>query len=179
MSNIFFSSDLHFHHRNIMSFCPTTRLGNSIDEMNELLIQKYNSRVSNNDTVYLLGDISFGTFEQTKDTISRLNGTKHLIYGNHDQVIRKHQELQNLFESVQDYKRIRIGKTTVILCHFPFRSWDMRHHGSFHLFGHTHGKLDEYPLGRSMDVGIDARPDGDMLPWSWEDIKPVLIQREI
>lgn len=177
MSNIFFSSDLHFHHRNIMSFCPTTRLGNSIDEMNELLIAQHNSRVRPQDTVYLLGDISFGTAEETKTVVQRLNGKKHLIYGNHDQVIRRDVTIQSTFESVQDYKRIKIGKKHVMLSHFPMRSWEMMQHGSYHLYGHCHGNLEHTPYGRSMDVGIDARP-GDMMPWSWEEIDAILKDRE-
>ena len=177
MSNNFFSSDHHFFHKNIQSFCPTTRLGTTVEEMNELLIAQHNSRVCPQDTVYMLGDVSFGTAEHTKVVLSQLNGKKHLIYGNHDQIIRRDVTIQSMFESVQDYKRIKIGKKHVMLSHFPMRSWEMMQHGSYHLYGHCHGNLEHTPYGRSMDVGIDARP-GDMMPWSWEEIDAILKDRE-
>lgn len=178
MSNNFFSSDLHFFHKNIQSFCPNTRLGSTVEEMNELLIGRHNSVVRPQDIVYLLGDISFGTAEETKTVVQRLNGKKHLIYGNHDMVIRRDATIQELFESVQDYKRVKIGKKQVMMSHFPMRSWEMRGHGSYHLYGHMHGKLETEPYGLSMDVGIDARP-GDMMPWEWEEINAILKEREV
>lgn len=178
MSNNFFSSDHHFFHKNIQSLCPTTRLGSTVEEMNEFLIGQHNSVVRPQDTVYMLGDVSFGTAEQTKSVLSQLNGKKHLIYGNHDRMIRRDVTIQSMFESVQDYKRIMVGKKRVMLSHFPMRSWEMMQHGSYHLYGHMHGKLEHTAYGRSMDVGIDARP-GDMMPWSWEEIDNILKEREI
>ena len=177
MSNIYFVSDNHYFHKNILTLCRETRLGDTVEEMNSLMIDAHNSVVKSKDTVYFLGDFSFGTEEQTKSVLSSLNGIKHLIYGNHDQVIRKSSELQSMFETIQDYKRIKIGKRFVMLLHYPMRTWDMRHHGHYHLYGHEHGRLETTPNGRSMDVGIDTR--NDMTPWSWEEIDSILGKRDV
>lgn len=177
MSSIFLTSDNHYFHKNILTLCRETRLGDTVEEMNSLMIDAHNSVVRPEDIVYFLGDFSFGTSEETAAVLGYLNGKKHLIYGNHDQVIRKSPELQSMFETVQDYKRIKIGKRFVMLLHFPMRTWDMQRHGHYHLYGHEHGRLEQTPNGRSMDVGIDTRKD--MRPWSWEEIDSILGKRDV
>ena len=140
--------------------------------MNELMIQAHNATVRRNDTVYFLGDFSFGTAEQTKGIIARLNGQKHLIYGNHDKVIRGDLSIQNMFESVQDYKKTSVDKIGAVLFHYPMREWEQCHRGYYHLHGHTHGSL---PMkGRSFDVGIDNRDSCDMKPWHWDELHKIL-----
>lgn len=176
-TNTFFVSDNHFFHKNIQRYCPKTRFGKDVEEMNELMIAAHNAKVPENGTVYFLGDFSFGTAEQTQGVIRRLNGHKHLIYGNHDKIIKNDHVAQRMFESVQDYKEINVEKTRVILFHFPMREWNQMHRGSYHLFGHVHGGFDHQPHGRSMDVGIDTRTD--MAPWSWEEVHRVISKREV
>lgn len=177
MNKVWFASDHHFFHKRIQEFCPTTRRGESVEEMNELIIQAHNSCVGYADHVYFLGDFSFGTDEQTLMALRRLNGLKHLVYGNHDKVIKNNKEIQSLFASIQDYKRLSVEKQTVILFHFPIREWESCHHGSFHLYGHVHGGLPG--IGRSMDVGLDARDDNSMRPWSWDEIHSKLSKMPI
>lgn len=177
MSNVFLTSDNHYFHKNILTLCHETRLGDTVEEMNSIMIDAHNSVVKPNDAVYFLGDFSFGTEDQTKAVLSSLNGAKHLIYGNHDQVILKSSDLQSMFDSVQFYKRIKIGKRFVALLHYPMRTWDMQRHGHYHLYGHEHGRLEVAPNGRSMDVGIDTR--SDMHPWAWEDVDSILGNRDV
>jgi hypothetical protein len=62
--------------------------------------------------------------------------------------------------------------------HYPIHEWEQINYGAFHLFGHVHASY-QFGRGRSMNVGIDARPKGDMMLWSWEEIKEILLQREI
>ena len=166
----FFVSDNHFWHRRVSEFCPNTRRGSCIEETNELMIEAHNEVVRKNDLVYFLGDFSFGTAQQTLEIVSRLNGAKHLIYGNHDKVIRGDASIQRKFVTVQDYKRVSVDKIGVVLFHFPMREWEQCHRGYYHLHGHVHGSMNNAPHGRSMDVGIDARSDNLMQPWSWEEI---------
>jgi calcineurin-like phosphoesterase family protein len=179
MNDIFFTSDNHFYHKRIKEFCPNTRKGNSVEEMNELMIQAHNATVRRNDTVYFLGDFSFGTAEQTKGIISRLNGQKHLIYGNHDKVIRGDASIQRMFVSINEYKKTSVDKIGAVMFHYPMREWEQCHRGYYHLFGHVHGSLMDKPHGRSMDVGIDTRPEGDMKPWHWEEIHAILKNQPI
>lgn len=78
---VFFTSDLHFGHNNIMRFC--NRPFKSIEEMDEALIQKWNSVVSKNDLVFDLGDFAFAPNWRWKEILGRLNGHHYLILGNH------------------------------------------------------------------------------------------------
>ena len=174
---VFFTSDTHFFHSNILKFQAETgtRLGSTVEEMNQIIVDRWNEQVGKNDQVYILGDVSFGNVEKTDTLLKQLSGQKHLIYGNHDQMIKSNKKLQAHFVSVQDYKIARIGGKRVVLFHFPITVWDRAHYGEYHLFGHRHGRL--VTDNRSMDVGIDAHPQKDMRLWSWEEIDAILSQR--
>ncbi len=78
---IFFTADTHFGHANILKLC--NRPFNTIEEMNETMICKWNSRVSGNDTVYIVGDMFFRCSD-AETILKRLKGKKRLIIGNHD-----------------------------------------------------------------------------------------------
>lgn len=188
MSNIWFTSDTHFHHKNILKFCPNTRLGADSDEMTEILIQNWNRQVKPEDDVYVLGDVFFCNFEKAMQIMKRLMGKIHLVYGNHDKVIYKNARLVDKFESVTHYRRMNIGKQMVILHHYPYLEWEQCHRGAYALFGHVHGSMDHNPhvlRYRTMDVGVDSRPggvepqDGAMSLWNWEQVDAILKQREI
>jgi calcineurin-like phosphoesterase family protein len=179
-TNTYFTSDTHFGHHNIRKFCPETRLGDTTEEMDRLLIECWNATVPPNGTVYHLGDFSFAeNDEDIKKVVKKLHGRIHLILGNHDTIIEHTASLRAMFASVQHYKRIALNRHKIIMFHYPARSWDKMRAGAYHLFGHVHGALDGQPHGRSMDVGIDARPNGDMRPWSFEEIDEILSQRPI
>ncbi len=79
---IYFVSDTHFNHKNIIDYC--NRPFNSVDEMNNVLIQNWNATVSNNDIIYHLGDFALGRKDTIMEITSNLNGKKYLIRGNHD-----------------------------------------------------------------------------------------------
>lgn len=163
-----FSSDLHYYHRNILKFCPNTRGGcKDVEEMNEMIIRKHNSVVQPDDLWYNLGDLGFWDPQKVDKLIPRMNGRKHLIKGNHDtdKFIRRYV---HHFDSIQEYAELNFGKTHIILFHFPISQWHRMHHGSIHLHGHTHGGFQGE--GKILDVGIDNRPNGDMLPWSLEEV---------
>ena len=82
MFMIYFISDTHFYHNNIIKYC--NRPFKDTDEMNNYIINKWNKTVTDNDIVYHLGDVTFTDKEKTKNVISKLNGRKYLIRGNHD-----------------------------------------------------------------------------------------------
>ena len=179
---IWFVSDVHFFHNNILKFCPATRHGETALEMNEYIVQAWNSKVHRRDIVYNLGDVSFGSVKDTDEVLSRLNGQIHLIYGNHDNIIRHNKGLRERFASVQDVKEIKVAladgtKRDIVMNHFAQRVWNKAHHGAWHLYGHSHGDLESEPYFKSMDVGIDARPLGDMCPWSLDEIAEIMATR--
>jgi calcineurin-like phosphoesterase family protein len=79
---VFFTSDFHFNHRNIIKYCQ--RPFTSVGEMNETLIRWYNETVGPSDTVYILGDLGMG--DDSLNYAARLNGRKFLLMGNHDKL---------------------------------------------------------------------------------------------
>lgn len=152
---IYLTSDTHINHKSICLY--SNRPFNSVEEMNEALIKNWNRVVTPNDTVYHLGDVSFGTDKQTFEYFERLNGKIHIILGNHDKVIQKNKDYllkEGLVESIQEYKEINYNKHHVVLFHFPMRSWHRSHHGSIHCFAHCHNTMP--PLGKSLDIGVDS-----------------------
>lgn len=171
MSNIWFSSDQHFYHKNILKFQPHTRMGlTDLDEMNEIIIENHNGVVKPEDTIFYVGDFSFGDAKQTRNIIRRLNGNKILILGNHDHVIEDNRDIQLMFSSVHTEYTLKIDKkTSVFMHHFPFHIWEKAHYGTFHVHGHCHGGLKQENM-RRLDIGIDNRPEGDMMPWSWDEV---------
>lgn len=81
-SKIFMTADLHLGHANIIKYCG--RPYRDVNEMNEDLILRWNSVVSDNDRIFFLGDFALGDAEKTIRWGQRLNGRKVMIYGNHD-----------------------------------------------------------------------------------------------
>ena len=119
----YYISDCHFFHQNILRL--TNRPYNTVEEMNEDIISRWNSRVTNDDDVYILGDMffKFDDIQQVKDILNRLNGKKHLIKGNHDRFL-KQIRWQDYFESFDLYKEIADGDRCVILFHYPIEEWN-------------------------------------------------------
>ena len=98
-----------------------------MQEMHKDLIAKWNKQVKNKDIVYVLGDVTFGKWEESKEIVSRLNGRKILIRGNHDDRFTSAQWIELGFEDVRDILVIKkSGDFPVakrwILCHYPYSS---------------------------------------------------------
>ena len=188
MEKVWFVSDTHFSHKNILKFCPSTRQGKDYEDHDEILIRNWQQQVQPQDRVYMLGDIFFCDAVRARSIMRRLPGQKHLVYGNHDKVIQSNKDLRDMFESVADYKELTIDGQHVVLFHFPQMEWNRMHRGAFCLFGHVHGSLDNHSMvtsARTMDVGVDARPngethaDGSMTLWGWDQVKRVLERRAV
>lgn len=145
------TSDIHFFHENIIEFCPETRPGHSKEEMNNALIDEWNSKVDVNDKVYFGGDFSFGKYQQTEEIINQLNGEIIFIMGNHD---LKLEHLYRKYFYVTDYLTFKRNKRRIVLFHYPIASWHSMEHGAIHLHGHTHGSYNGY--GKCYDVGYDS-----------------------
>ena len=134
MNNVFFTSDLHFGHGNIIGLC--SRPWKTVEEMNEALIEKWNAKVRKNDTVFIMGDLFFRAAE-VESILSRLKGKKRLIVGNHDGSWMKKVDLGKYFTSVDHYLEISDGKHGLTLCHYPLLTW---HHEkrTYMIHGHLH-----------------------------------------
>ena len=172
--NTFFTSDLHFNHQNIMKFCPDPRgQFKTVEHMNEALIRNFNSVVSNQDTLYILGDVCFGRIEDGVELVKRLNGNKVLVTGNHDRKFIQHpkflaeKKMMGITEVVPE-KFITLDNIKIHMYHFPIEEWDQCHRGSFHFHGHQHNGKSQVIKHRRMDVGVDSN---DLFPYSWKEIK--------
>ena len=168
---VFFTSDTHFGHQAIIRHC--NRPFTSIEKMDASLINRWNSVVAPEDTVYHLGDFCIRNERPLADYRLALNGEVHLIRGNHDDGLT--EEDAELFASVREIMEIDLNGTMIVLCHYPMRAWHWNNRGSWHLFGHVHGRLDQAPLGYSLDVGVDSH---GFRPWSLKEIEAVFAKRD-
>lgn len=131
----YYISDLHFEHNNIIKFCD--RPWNNVIDMNEALISNWNARVNKDDHVYILGDICMSV-SGFINYVERLNGTKHIILGNHDpKNIQKRPIKNTIFHEL--IHSVREGDLKVVLCHYPIHEWNGYYHGVYHFYGHVHG----------------------------------------
>lgn len=155
---IYFISDLHFGHKNCIAMC--NRPFADVDEMDEALINAWNDRVKNDDTVYIVGDLLWEKCD-IKDYLPRLNGKKILIAGNHDYKWLKragmakraddgHVEYcgySEYFTNIAQFVEIRPEGIPITLCHYPMLEWKAsRKLGSqklgYLIYGHIHNSKD-------------------------------------
>ena len=172
---IYFTADTHFFHANVIEMCRRPFRG--LYDMHESLISNWNSVVQENDSIYILGDFAFkGSGSDVNNLLRRLNGTKHLIVGNHDKYLKYPDFDSSLFESVQDYLILSYNKIWFILFHYPILEWAHYYRKSIHLFGHVHNNISHRKeesekfsfLGsRAVNVGVDVQ---DFYPVSAEKL---------
>lgn len=156
---LWFTSDLHLGHRGVIRYAR--RPFRDVEEMDSALIAGWNDCVQDGDRVYLLGDVSFHGAGTTRAILAALKGSIVLVRGNHDRGLKG--GLLDRFESVHDLHTVKApdpecpdGVQRIVLCHYALRTWDKMHHGSWHLYGHSHGTLADLPTSKSFDVGVDA-----------------------
>lgn len=175
--SVFFTADTHFGHKNIITFC--NRPFATVEEMDQQLVENWNEVVAPEDEVYHLGDVSLAPVSRTRKLLDQLNGTIYLIQGNHEKAalacrdrfawIKAYHEL-----SIDDPEAHR-GKRHLMLFHYAMREWNGSHHGTFHLYGHSHGTLEDLPQQRSIDVGVDCH---GYRPVSFAEVRKLLLAKE-
>lgn len=163
---IWFTSDTHFGHENIIRFC--NRPYESLEEMDDTLLENINSLVKPHDTLYHLGDFAFNSHKQYRERIECKN--VHLVLGNHDK--QKRQVYEALFSTVKNLSFVNWQCERIILCHYAMRRWNGSHYGSWHLYGHSHGTLPGH--GKSFDVGVDPN---NYKPVSFDQVKELIEQQ--
>lgn len=175
---IWFVSDTHFSHKAIINFCK--RPFNSIEEMNEVLISNWNSKINPQDLVFHLGDFAFASNGEWKRIINSLNGHIHLIVGNHDESRDPGHQAFDLFESVSLQKHLVIDNRHVVLNHYPFLCYAGTYRKpdncTIQLHGHVHSGPNNTGLDADRlkmcfpyqyDVGVD---NNNYTPISWEEV---------
>ena len=190
---IFFTSDHHFGHENILKF--TDRGFKTVQDMEDEYIKRWNSNVKKTDTVYILGDFIWNTVKakEYKEIVDKLNGIKILIIGNHDRI--KFLNASNLgISAALESAVVSIGKHKVLLSHYPYRYGFFQNiasriknifskrkinfkrfekypdnNGEWLIHGHTHNK--EKVFNKQIHVGVDA---WDGYPVSGQQILDIL-----
>lgn len=147
--NVFFTADNHFDHKNIIGYLD--RPFRCVEEMNETMVERWNSRVKPSDVVVHAGDFAWGGAAGAAKFASRLNGRILLARGNHDP-----DRLPDCFERVSQILELQVGPARIVVCHYAMLTWNESCNGAWHLFGHTHGRMAP-PAGRPMlDIGVDC-----------------------
>ena len=182
--NLFFTADLHLGQHNL------TRAGKNhcnrpfkdVEHMQEGLIERWNAKVPKGGTVIIIGDVT-DSMPALKDFMSRTNGTKHLVAGNHDEDW-----------SFQTFKAVGFARCDIrrtisvkdpdgnfqhgdggprvqeIICdHYPLRTWKKKPHGAWHLYGHVHNNFNSHD--KSFDVGVDC--------WNWTPLSYAEVKAEM
>lgn len=170
---IWFTSDTHFGHANIIRLC--SRPFASIDEMNEALIANWNERIDSDDTVYHLGDFAYKCSTQQIDCIfGRLNGSIHLVPGGHDGSKGPRNSERLTTAKVEPLLTVKPDeKRHCVLCHYPLLSWWNMRRGVVHLHGHSHSREPmRDPTVARIDVGVDA---WGFRPVSWDEVKSLFV----
>lgn len=174
---IFFTSDQHHGHKNIIKYC--NRPFNSLEEMSEELIKRWNEVVPEDGIVFNMGDFIFGGNPKWREIVSHLNGKQYFIYGNHDYGVSTNV-LDSLFEWHGKSAKIMIGHNKIYLSHFPYLCFDGAYNGekaTWQLYGHCHSKEGSYGLDSQRlincfptqyDVGVD---NNNYYPISFEEVK--------
>jgi calcineurin-like phosphoesterase family protein len=166
---VWFTADTHFGHAGAIG--RFKRPFRSVREMDEALIAHWNSVVGASDEVWHLGDFAYrAKSERVRELLSRLNGRKHLITGNNDGTATLDA---SGWASIAAYADIEVDGTRLILCHYPFRTWDGMYKGAYNLHGHSHGQL--AAMTRQVDVGVDV---WDFKPIGLRAIRTVRARRK-
>jgi calcineurin-like phosphoesterase family protein len=160
-----------------------TRDFDTLDQMNDRIVNGINSAVGQDDILFHLGDWSFGGFEMIEQFRNRINCKNiHIILGNHDHHIERDREgIRGLFTSVNQYLELEVkGKDwdqNYVLMHYPIISWNKMNDGVIHLHGHVHLSADRrIGKGKTMDVGVDGN---GLNPLHTSDIKRLMKDQPI
>ena len=144
-----FTADTHFGHTNIIRHCG--RPFSNVAEMDAALIANWNAVVRADDDVWHLGDFAFRSGKPPGWYLAGLNGKKHLVWGNHDVAEAR---TDPGWASSQAMAEVSVEGRRLVLLHYGMRVWPKCHHGSLHLYGHSHGTLPGD--SQSCDVGVDV-----------------------
>ena len=216
MNNIWFTSDSHWGHKNLCLGVSewddkekSCRNFQTLEEMNELIVNNINKYVKADDILYHLGDWSFGGIENIWEFRKQINCKNiYLVPGNHDHHIKKNKLIecntdwcynhiknfldfslpcpekssvpaQQLFNILPELTKIIIDKQEIILCHFPLDEWENMDRGSIHLHGHCHGTKNDSFMNTYCKRKDVGIDNPEFRPYSWEGIKEEMKERKI
>lgn len=205
--NVWVSSDFHYGHKNICKGTTEWDLSvnkghlscrdfDTVEHMNNSIVNGINNNVQENDILICLGDWSFGGIDNIWNFRKQINCNHiYLVYGNHDHHIKSNKNLncggisesaKSLFSYTDHILDFTItannikDKQRFFCSHYAHKIWDQRHHDVMHLFGHSHGSLNQLINDKSIDVGIDSAYQilGEYRPFNIREVYDILKRRE-
>lgn len=149
-------ADLHFGHENMIRM--DGRPFESVSEMDEALVHRWNEVVGDDDEVYVLGDFCYKSSKDPSEYLKRLKGRKRLIVGNHDGRLVKNRRAAAFFESIDELLTINDGNRQVVLCHYPIAEWAGYFRGAYHVYGHVHNNFhnDYWKFMKTQERALNA-----------------------
>lgn len=189
---VWFTADLHLGHGNIIKYCqrpflapeekgllqnpraPGKVSAETVQRHDTVLLQTINAQVGKKDILWILGDFCWGDFQKARSYRDQIQCQQvHLVWGNHDQ-----RSIRPLFGEVLEQGMLMVKGQALWLNHYPMRSWNKSFHGSWHLYGHVHGRLmaEDQAVGHTLcrDVGVDAC---EYRPMSFEELAGYMAPR--
>lgn len=167
----FYIADMHFNHSNIIKLCQ--RPFYSVDDMNRVMLLNWNKKVTNNDDVYIVGDVAFKDSKSAIEIVKQLKGRKHLIVGNHDGKLLRDKDFRDCFVSIKDKEEIVDNGKSIVLFHYPILEWNGYFRGTYHIYGHIHNNVknktwyflaNEY---KALNAGVEVN---DYKPVTFEEL---------
>lgn len=153
----YYISDTHFGHENVIAMCG--RPFSDIEEMDRILVERWNRKVKGNDTVFVLGDMFFRCSDP-ETILKQLKGKKRLIKGNHDGSWMTKVDASLYFLSIDTMLETSVDNYGATLCHYPLLTW--RHKlKTYMIHGHIHNdtSTDFWPLIRDRERVLNAGVD--------------------
>lgn len=152
---ILYTSDLHFGHSNVIGF--DHRPFADVAEMDYVLIELWNGRVQQDDTVYIVGDFCYRSEHPAEWYLRQLKGHKILILGNHDTPILDNPKALHYLEGVDKMMHVHDDGKEICLCHFPIAEWNGYFKGHWHIYGHIHNRKNEtYEFMKTKEHALNA-----------------------
>ena len=179
----FFISDTHFgymsdpspYRRDAYATAFTGHNFSTAKQYTDGLIKNWNAVVAPYDEVYFLGDVSNYDVQTTNSILSRLNGIKHLLIGNHDAKFLTNNAFRDNWAEIKQYKEVPMGDGLfVCLCHYPMLCFNGHYQGNFHFYGHLHNSWEETCIQKARKDLIEGSRNrypvnminvGAMMPW--------------
>lgn len=165
----FYIGDWHYAHANCIAF--DNRPFKTVEEMNDSLIENWNSVVGDKDYVYVLGDMFWCGSTMACSVLDQLKGHKILLVGNHDKFI-KNELAQSKFDLIKEYLEIEDNDKRIVLSHYPSPCFKNHYYGWYHFYAHVHASFEwnmmehqKYLMEQLYDTPCKMFNVGAMMPY--------------
>lgn len=162
----YYIADTHFFHKAMNTQMDCRGFADEL-EMNAYMLERWNKKVRKNDEVVVLGDLSWGSAQETNELLEKLNGRLYLIQGNHDRFLKNKEYNADRFVWIKSYEEIRDNHRKVVLCHYPimcyngqYRTDDKGNPKTYMLYGHVHDTLDQRLLEQFQQITRSCEKTG-------------------